>query len=69
MGPYSYIIYIYGIYLGLEVVPMSLLLGLYLYYIGTWTHWHNQLELAEAVIPRGSRYLIKRVLGSLYRAP
>ena len=30
---------IYGIYLGLKVVPVSLLLGLCMYYIGTWTHW------------------------------
>ena len=27
----------YGTYL--QVVPMSLLLGLCLYFIGTWTHW------------------------------
>ena len=31
--------YLYGTHLCLKVVPMSLLLGLCMYYIGTWTHW------------------------------
>ena len=30
---------LYGMHLGLQVVPMSLPLGLCMYYIGTWTHW------------------------------
>ena len=29
----------YCIYLGLKVVPMSLLWGIYMYYSGTWTLW------------------------------
>ena len=35
--------HLYGIYLGLELVLMSLLWGPCMYYIGTWTHWDTTL--------------------------
>ena len=30
---------LYGIYLGLELIPMRLQLGLCMYYGGSWTLW------------------------------
>ena len=38
---------LYDTFLGLKVVPMSLLLGLCMYYIGTWTHWVCWEELGS----------------------
>ena len=52
MGPCSYI-YIYGVYLGLKVGPMSLPLGLCMHYIGTWTKWNEiclQLPKQETIV-------------------
>ena len=34
---------VYGIYLGLKLVPMFLLVGPRMSYIGTWTHWVKTL--------------------------
>ena len=41
MGPCSYMLS--GIYLGLKVVPVSLPLGLCMYYIGASTDWNGSI--------------------------